>query len=202
MTALFGGSKSQHALHRSNHEIIMRIDCVEIVPQSDGILLHLERPIQWTHFVLPVPLPDRRAIHHQEPNCFAVLHENTLGQRKNLALMRVQNNNDVCPNRTDNCYRFVLELSNIAMTLRSSKWLANANTSCSEFGHHVNEGEGDMAQPLDQGIMMCRSNRTDIGWYPAGLFNYNNTQCQSFHKGFPIALLIGAYEYIQDIIGK
>lgn len=58
VVALLGGGKTKHTLHRSNHEEIHRIDCSEVVPNSDVLLLHLERPVRFTHFILPTFIPD------------------------------------------------------------------------------------------------------------------------------------------------
>lgn len=206
MIALFGGSKSQHALHHSNHEIIQRIDCWEHVPHTDSTVLHLEAAIAYTHFVMAVPLPDERAINDQDKNCFAIVHENIRGQRKNLPLNELTNNSEYCDSRDAlHCYRFLLkESANVSVaSSHNIKWLTNTNTSCMEFGHLDNDIETmQHVIPIDQGIMMCRINKTDNAWYPAGVFQYNNTQCHSFYDGFPIRSLTGAYEYIQDIIGK
>lgn len=58
MVALFGGGKTKHALHKSNHEKIHRIDCTEVVPNSDVLLMHLERPVDFSHHIVPTYLPD------------------------------------------------------------------------------------------------------------------------------------------------
>lgn len=58
VVALFGGGKTKHTPHRSNHEAIHRIDCSEAVPDSDVLLLHLETPVRFTHFIMPTFIPD------------------------------------------------------------------------------------------------------------------------------------------------
>lgn len=59
VSALLGGGKTKRSLHRSNQEQIRRIDCFEPVPKSNVLLLHLEKPVKFTHHVLPTFLPDR-----------------------------------------------------------------------------------------------------------------------------------------------
>lgn len=59
VSVLLGGGKTKRSAHRSNHEQIRRVDCFEGVPKSNVLLLHLERPVRFTHHVLPTFLPDR-----------------------------------------------------------------------------------------------------------------------------------------------
>lgn len=59
MVALLGGGKTKHALHKSNHEAIHRIDCIELVPKTDVLLMHLEMPLRFSHHILPTFIPER-----------------------------------------------------------------------------------------------------------------------------------------------
>ncbi len=58
IAVLLGGSKTKSLRHKSAHEQIQRVDCFEQVPKSDVLLYHLEKPVRFTHHVLPTFLPD------------------------------------------------------------------------------------------------------------------------------------------------
>lgn len=70
-------------------------------------------------------------------------------------------------------------------------------TNCKQFGSKLNDTG---LQPIDQGILVCRSN--DTGWYPSALFSYNNTNCNSFKQAFPMRTLEEAYKGLHEILGK
>lgn len=70
-------------------------------------------------------------------------------------------------------------------------------TNCKQFGSKLNDTG---LQPIDQGILVCRSN--DTGWYPSALFSYNNTNCNSFKQAFPVRTLEEAYKGLHEILGK
>lgn len=71
-------------------------------------------------------------------------------------------------------------------------------TSCTQFGYKNLNSTG--LEPIDQGILVCRSN--DTGWYPNALFSYNNTNCNSFKQAFPMRTLEAAYKTIHEKLGR
>ncbi|XP_046808532.1 serine protease nudel [Lucilia cuprina] len=220
VVALFGGGKTKHFLHRSNHEEIHRIDCSEVVPNSDVLLMHLERPVRFTHYVLPTFIPDGSHFdNHPKHECIAVLHDNSHGRVKTVTI-KEQNDDKQCQSTAMGCYRLIEKIppmkllretsvsaedvANISeeVTIRDShsseeNEVISKYTTCTQFGnkHWVN---GTGLEPIDQGILVCRSN--DTGWYPNALFSYNNTNCNSFKQAFAMRTLDEAYKAIHEIL--
>lgn len=58
VSALFGGGKTKSIVHKSHQEEIRRIDCMEVIPNSDVLMMHLEKPLRFSHFILPTFVPD------------------------------------------------------------------------------------------------------------------------------------------------
>ncbi|KAM7355778.1 serine protease nudel isoform 2-T2 [Cochliomyia hominivorax] len=219
VVALFGGGKSKHTLHRSNHEESHRIDCSVVVPNSDVILMHLEKPLRFSHHILPTFIPDDTHFDkHPKHECIAVLHENIHGRIKTVSL-KEENNNKQCNGTAMSCYRLVeknppmklLRETNVSaediiniseeITIRDSQSseeneVISKYTKCSQFGANLENATG--LQPIDQGILVCRSN--DTGWYPNALFSYNNTNCYSFKQAFALRTLEEAYKAIHEIL--
>ncbi|XP_017135942.1 serine protease nudel [Drosophila miranda] len=217
ISALLGGGKTKQSLHRSNHEQIRRVDCSEAVPKSNVLLFHLEKPARFTKYVLPTFLPD--SSHHNGSalrDCISVLHDEITGRIKTVAITQI-GNDPKCPS----CYKLqekqppvnLMRLLNVSAedmaSISEEVELMNGAaatelpaitkfTSCHQFGlknlsdtHH---------NPIDQGVLVCRDPHT--GWFPTALFNYNNSDCQSFKHPFSIGTLERAYKSLQDSIDE
>ncbi|XP_059216727.1 serine protease nudel [Stomoxys calcitrans] len=217
VSALFGGGKSKVNAHKSNHEEIRRIDCMEVVPNSDVIMLHLARPVRFSHFILPTFVPEGPFLNEKQ-ECIAVLHENESGRIKTVSLAE-EKDADICRAKSMSCYRLIEKMPSVKLLRESevsSEDLINVSeeivlrdnedatenqaisvfTSCSQFGSRQANASG--IEPIDQGISVCRNN--DSGWYPNAMFSYNNTNCYSFKQSFSIRTLEDAYKGIQDVI--
>ncbi|XP_017840080.1 serine protease nudel [Drosophila busckii] len=217
ISALLGGGKTKRSLHRSTHEQIRRIDCYEAVPKSDVLLYHLEQPARFTHYVLPTFLPDVSA---QKPSdaheCMSVLHDDLTGRVKTVAIAQLGN-----VTSCSSCLQLqeLKPSANLMRTLNvSAEDLASISeevelssemtakhmptltqfTSCTQFGHRNLTYSRD--NPSDQGVLVCR--HAHSGWYPAALFTYNNTNCQSFKTPFAISTLEQAFKPLQEIMDQ
>nr|NP_523947.2 nudel [Drosophila melanogaster]P98159.2 RecName: Full=Serine protease nudel; Flags: Precursor [Drosophila melanogaster]AAF50656.1 nudel [Drosophila melanogaster] len=217
VSVLLGGGKTKRSAHRSNHEQIRRVDCFEGVPKSNVLLLHLERPVRFTHHVLPTFLPDSS---HQNQSharqCISVLHDDATGRIKTVAITRIHN-----ATNCDSCYKLqekqppanLMRLLNVSAedmaSISEEVELINGVaptelpaitkfTTCNQFGlKNVSDAHHN---PSDQGVLVCRDSHT--GWFPTALFNYNNSDCQSFKQPFGIRTLELVYKSLQDIIDK
>ncbi|XP_075160655.1 serine protease nudel isoform X2 [Haematobia irritans] len=217
VSALFGGGKSKDIAHKSSHEEIRRIDCMEVIPNSDVLMLHLDKPVRFSHFILPTFVPEKLNL-EEKHQCIAVLHENEHGRIRTVSVAE-ERNTDICRANAMTCYRLIEKMPPVKLLRESevsSEDLINVSgeitlrdyddlqetqaisifTSCSQFG--IRHSNGSDFEPTDQGITVCRSN--DSGWYPNALFSYNNSNCQSFKQHFAVRTLEDAYNGIQNII--
>lgn len=148
------------------------------------------------------------------------MHDNSHGRIKTVSL-KEQNDDKLCRGTAIGCYRLIEktppkkllretslsaeDVVNISeeVTIRDSQSseeneVVSKYTTCTQFGSkHVN---ATGIEPIDQGILVCRSN--DTGWYPNALFSYNNTNCNSFKHPFAMRTLEEAYKAIHEILGK
>ncbi|KAL9904995.1 serine protease nudel isoform 3-T6 [Glossina fuscipes fuscipes] len=224
LAALLGGGKSKHAIHRSNHEEIRRIDCVEVIPYSDTLLMHLEQPVHFSHFIMPITLEEQSAeiSRNASEKCLAVLHENESGRIKAISIVRETLPAELCnKNEAFTCYRLIEKKPSLKLLREtdisiedfaslseeielhdydqsSDMRVQSKFASCTKFGNK--NPDDSLLEPIDQGINVCRSNHT--GWYPIAFFAYNNTNCNSFKFGFPVRTLEKAYGAIQQIIER
>ncbi|XP_073841369.1 serine protease nudel [Musca autumnalis] len=209
VAALFGGGKTKSKAHKSNHEEIRRIDCMEVIPNSDILMMHLEKPVRFSHFILPTFVPEG-SILEDKHQCIAVLHENKNGRVKTVSLDE-QRSTELCTTKGMSCYRFnenkfpgklfreadnLIDNSPEATSSQEDddNEVISASTNCTQFG--IKHANSKSLEPIDQGITVCRSNNT--GWYPNALFSYNNTNCSSFKQFFAVRTLDEAYQGIQD----
>ncbi|XP_017080584.2 serine protease nudel [Drosophila eugracilis] len=217
VSVLLGGGKTKRSAHKSNHEQIRRVNCFEAVPKSDVLLLHLEDSVRLTHYVLPTFLPE--SSHHNQNDardCISVLHDDATGRIKTVAITRMKN-----VTNCDSCYKLqekqppanLMRMLNVSAedmaSISEEVELINGVaptelpaitkfTSCNQFGlKNVSDSHHN---PSDQGVLVCRDTHT--GWFPTAMFNYNNTDCQSFKQPFGIRTLELAYKSLQDIIDK
>ncbi|XP_067643607.1 serine protease nudel isoform X1 [Eurosta solidaginis] len=228
IAVLLGGGKSKHLRHKSTHEQIRRVDCFERVPKSDVLLYHLEKPTHFTHHVLPTFLPDFSArLSEEGKQCIAILHDDNSGRIKTVTAID-ERNDALCKSSDMSCYRLVerkppkdlidelgvsdedfINLSD-EVTLREAlddndgdgidalgKAISRF-TTCTQFGKK--NISRTALEPVDQGILACRE--TNTGWYPMALFDYNNTNCDSFKDALALRSLEKVYGTIQNIIDK
>ncbi|XP_037949020.1 serine protease nudel [Teleopsis dalmanni] len=219
IAALLGGGKSKQLPHKSLNEQIRRVDCTEVVPKSDVILFHLEKPVHLSHFVMPTFLPDMNQYNKTvQPECISVLHEDKFGRIKTVAITE-HKNDKLCNMSKLFCFQ-LLESKPSEKLLRdtalSAEDVASVSeefdmssfdekldkitrslsriTTCTQFG---NKNIDATISPIDQGILICREEKT--GWYPTALFGYNNTNCSSFNQPFAVRTLESVYNVIQNI---
>lgn len=55
VSSLFGGNKGKHLI-KGHHEQIQRVDCFKAIEGSDVLLLHLQKGIRYSRFVMPSSL--------------------------------------------------------------------------------------------------------------------------------------------------
>uniref|UniRef100_A0A1A9W4A8 Peptidase S1 domain-containing protein n=1 Tax=Glossina brevipalpis TaxID=37001 RepID=A0A1A9W4A8_9MUSC len=227
LVALMGGGKSKHAIHRSNHEEIRRIDCIEVIPSSDVLLMHLEQPVRMSHFIMPTTLIELSTeVSSNEPvQCLGILHENESGRIKAVSMVKetLSALSELCNNNNNKeafaCYRLIEKKPSRKLLRETDISIEDFASLSEEIELHDYEQDNDthvlskftsctrfgnkdpdvnLLEPIDQGVTVCRSNHT--GWYPIALFSYNNTNCTSFKFGFPVRILEKAYGTIQQII--
>lgn len=145
-----------------------------------------------------------------------MLHDDATGRIKTVAITRIHN-----ATNCDSCYKLqekqppanLMRLLNVSAedmaSISEEVELINGVaptelpaitkfTTCNQFGlKNVSDAHHN---PSDQGVLVCRDSHT--GWFPTALFNYNNSDCQSFKQPFGIRTLELVYKSLQDIIGK
>ncbi|XP_011186210.3 serine protease nudel [Zeugodacus cucurbitae] len=224
IAVLLGGSKTKSLRHKSAHEQIQRVDCFEQVPKSDVLLYHLEKPVRFTHHVLPTFLPDFVREAADDPyQCIAILHDEQSGRIK--AVSAIEERNDaLCKVSDISCFRLVerkpsrqlidgLGLSDEDFASLSEEIMLREDldtsmdsmgstisrfTTCTQFGKK--NVSRTALEPVDQGILACR--QSDSGWFPLALFDYNNTNCYSFKDSFALRTLEKAYSAMQQLIDQ
>ncbi|XP_018802271.1 PREDICTED: serine protease nudel [Bactrocera latifrons] len=221
IAALLGGSKTKSRRHKSTHEQIRRVDCFEQVAKSDVLLYHLEKPVRFTHHVLPTFLPDfAKNVADESYQCIAILHDEQSGRIK--AVSAIEERNDaLCKVSDTSCFRLIehkppreligLGLSDEDFASLSEELKEDLDknndstgstisrfTTCTQFGKK--NISRTALEPVDQGILSCR--KTDSGWFPLALFDYNNTNCYSFKDSFALRTLERVYGEMQKLIDQ
>ena len=142
------------------------------------------------------------------------MHDNIYGRIKTVSIEK-QNDEKQCRIKSVSCYR-LLERNPSLKLLRETNVspedfttfhdsdsseeneALSKHISCKQFGNsHKN---ASILEPIDQGILVCRSYNT--GWYPNALFSYNNTNCESFKQAFALRTLDKAYSILYKKLGK
>ncbi|XP_017468639.1 PREDICTED: serine protease nudel [Rhagoletis zephyria] len=224
IAVLLGGGKTKRRRHKSTHEQIRRVDCFELVPKSDVLLYHLEKPAHFTHYVLPTFLPDSfKPTTDESSQCIAILHDDHSGRIKAVAAIE-ERNDSLCKVSDMSCYRLVErkppqqvlnelsvseeDVASLSEEVVLKEAFLDGNdtlgstisrfTTCTQFGRK--NFSRTALDPIDQGILACR--QSDTGWYPMALFDYNNTNCYSFKDSIALRTLEKVHGTIQALIDQ